>query len=141
MLWVLHVRECRKEARYDRLVRMRCKYCSATSHQVKNGKNRSGSQRWYCQKCERTYTPRATPTGYGKELRQQAIRLHLEGMSYRGIGRVLGVHHQSIINWLQDHADQLPEPTATSEVIDVAELDELYTFMGKKSPLDTESTS
>jgi transposase-like protein len=41
--------------------------------------------------------------GYDPQLREQAIRLYLEGMSFRGIGKVLRVNHQSVSNWVNAH--------------------------------------
>lgn len=107
---------------------------------MKNGKNPSGSQRWFCQDCQRTYTPKAMPMGYGQAKHRQALRLYLEGMSYRAIGRMLEVHHQTVINWVEAHAAQLPEPPMSDEVA-VVELDELYTFVEKKAQADTACTS
>ena len=120
---------------------MECKYCKATEKQVKNGKNPSGSQRWFCQICQRVYTPKANAIGASPERKKQAIRLYLEGLSFRAIGRLLAVHHQTVINWIQAHADDLPDPPLSAEEIQVVELDELYTFVGKKSPVDTGSMS
>ena len=69
---------------------------------------------------------------YAQEQHRQALRLYLEGMSFRAIGRMLEVHHQTVINWVQVHAQQLPSPPVSEEVA-VAELDELSTFMDKKT--------
>lgn len=119
---------------------MRCEKCNSKENQVKNGKNPSGSQRWYCKACERVYTPKASAM-YGEEKHRQAVRMYLEGMSFRAIGRLLEVHHQTVINWIEAHAKQLPDPASDIESVEVIELDELFTFAGKKSPQDTESTS
>lgn len=119
---------------------MRCLNCNSQDQQVKNGKNPSGSQRWYCKKCERVYTPEISEL-YGKEKRRQAVKMYLEGMSFRAIGRLLEVHHQTVINWIEAHADTLPEHVSKTESVGVIELDELFTFSGKKSLQDTESTS
>ena len=52
------------------------------------------------------------------------------------IGRLLNVHHQSVINWVNAYAVNLPE-APTPEEVDAVEMDELYTFIGEKK---TEST-
>jgi transposase len=67
----------------------------------------------------------------------QAIKLYLEGNSLRSIGRILKVTHQSVSNWIEAYSQQLP-PSALPEKPQVAELDELYTFIGNKK---TPSTS
>src|ERR671938_463877 len=40
---------------------MSCPSCQSTTRQVKHGRNPSGSQRYLCQGCKRTYTPEPTP--------------------------------------------------------------------------------
>ena len=58
--------------------------------------------------------------------------MYLNGMGFRGIERVTGVHHTMVINWVKQVGDLLPDsynPEITSEV---GELDELETFIGKK---------
>jgi transcriptional regulator with XRE-family HTH domain len=57
--------------------------------------------------------------------------MYLEGMSLRAIGRVIGVSPQSVSNWLRAQASQLP-PAPMPDDIDVAELDEMFTFIGDK---------
>jgi transposase-like protein len=63
--------------------------------------------------------------------------MYLDGLSFRQIGRQLGVSHASVMNWVKEHADQLPE-TPMPEEVDTVEMDELYTFIGDKK---TGSTS
>jgi transposase-like protein len=38
--------------------------------------------------------------GYDEAIREMAVRLYLEGMSFRGVGKVLSVHYLSVINWV-----------------------------------------
>ena len=108
-----------------------CPYCHATEQQVKAGKNPSGSQRWKCQHCQRRYTPEPNDNGYPQGLRRQAVKLYVDGMNYRRIARHLQVDHKSIINWVKAYTDQLPEVSVPGDVNN-AELDELFTFVGKK---------
>jgi transposase-like protein len=74
--------------------------------------------------------------GYSEELRAQAIKMHLEGMSFRAVGRALGVNFQSVINWFNAAHDELPhqvEETSPTQTLATVEIDELYTFVGKKT--------
>ena len=116
-----------------------CRYCGSNSRVQRSGYNRGGSQRLRCEDCQRYFTPEPKPRGYESELRRQALKLYLEGMSLRGIGRQLSITHQSVSNWLNAYHDQvLPAqveddtPTEVVEVVEVVEVDELYTFVGKK---------
>ena len=57
--------------------------------------------------------------------------MYMDGLSYRQIGRQLGVSHASVINWVRAHVEQLPE-TPMPEKVETVEMDELYTFIGDK---------
>ena len=110
---------------------MRCPKCQSTKGQVKNGLNKSGSQKYLCRACGRVYTPAPNPNGYGDEIRLLAIRMYVEGNSYNAIGRILKVNPQSVVNWVKHYTAQLPAAPVPSQP-KIAELDELYTFIGKK---------
>jgi transposase-like protein len=86
----------------------RCPYCHTEEDQVRAGWNLSGTQRMKCQRCQRRYTPRPHPERYSELLQSEAVHLYLSGMSFRAVARRLGVHHQSVINWVNAYARQLP---------------------------------
>ena len=112
---------------------IKCSYSNNSEGQVKAGMNKSGSQRYRCQQCQRRYTPAPTQHGYSDVIRQKAIENSVDGMNYRRIGRLLGVDHHTVMNWVKAHTDRLtdspPLPTTAPEV---SELDELYSFIGDK---------
>ena len=111
-----------------------CPHCHRSTQQVKNGRTPAGSQRYLCRACRRKYTPDPRPQGYGADLRRRALQLYVEGMNLRRIGRTLGVVHQTVANWVAAHADTLPaQPPQPEGPVAVAELDELYTFIGQKT--------
>jgi transposase-like protein len=110
---------------------MECKTCKTKKHQVKNGKNPSGSQKYLCQKCSRTYTPEPKKQGYSKDMRLLAVRMYVEGNSYNAIGRILKVNPQSVVNWVKAYTNQLPAAPMPKQP-KIAELDELYTYLGDK---------
>ena len=113
-------------------------HCHCSTPQVKNGRTRAGSQRYLCRACQRKYTPNPQPQGYGADLRRQAVQLYVDGMNLRRIGRTLGVVHQTVANWVAAHADALPaQPPQPNTPVEVAELDELYTFVGNKKTSPT----
>jgi transposase-like protein len=88
-----------------------CPYCQSTYNQVKAGYNPSGSQRYLCNTCDRTYTPLPNQRGYPVDVRFQAIELYQKGNSFRAVARKLGVGTQSVINWVRstDGVDQMKE--------------------------------
>lgn len=110
-----------------------CPHCQRTDQQVKNGKTKTGSQLYKCKACNRKYTPEPKANGYTETVKQQAIRLVLDGNSQRQAARHAGVSHGTVANWFKAYADALPEELpGTGTQVDVAEQDELFTFIGKK---------
>lgn len=108
-----------------------CPYCQAEGKQVKNGRNPSGSQKYKCKACHRVHTPSPKPVGYAAEVREEALRLYVDGLNLRRIARILGVNHQSVANWVKAAAQELP-PAPVPDDPKVIELDELFTFVEKK---------
>jgi hypothetical protein len=96
------------------------------------GHNRAGTQRYRCLACRRNFTPAPKEQGHGAALHEQAVRFYLEGMSLRAIGRLLGVVHQSVANWVAAAGMQLPEAVADAAPTETVEVDELLTFVGRK---------
>ena len=102
--------------------------------------NKSGSQRYRCQGCHRRYTVNPTEHGYSGEIRRQALEHYVDGMNLRRIGRVLGIDHQTVANWVKAHVAQLPDsPPLPATAPEVCELDELFTFIGDKKTRSTSS--
>ena len=98
---------------------------------VKAGKNASGSQRYQCKHCKGYVTPAPKPKGHAPSLQTMALKLYLEGNGLRRIGRLLGVAHQTVTNWInRTHAHLTPAPQPVQSA--VIELDELFTFVQSK---------
>jgi transposase-like protein len=115
---------------------MKCPSCQANKKQCKVGFNQSGSQKYRCYECGKNYTPEPNLNGYPPEKRLKAIKLYLEGNSFRSIERLLKVNHQSVANWVKAYSEKLPK-AKVPEKPRVAELDELFTFIGKKKTKST----
>jgi hypothetical protein len=104
---------------------MACPRCQTTTRQIRDGRTPAGSQRLRCKQCGCRYTPAPKESGYDEEVRLQALTLHLEGISLREIGRLLGVNHQSVANWINDYSNYLP-PDLPPSILEIAELDGFY---------------
>ena len=63
----------------------------------------------------------------------RAYQLYLKGMGMRAIGRVLGIHHKTVSRWLVQAAQALPASPPQTEAGSFIEIDELCTFIAKKS--------
>ena len=93
----------------------KCPYCHNTDKQSKAGKTDVGSQRWRCKPCNRRYTPEPKQM-YSDEMRYQAIKLYVDGASFRQVARHFEIDHVTVMNWVKAHAAQLPpalEPGAS----------------------------
>lgn len=90
-----------------------------------------GKQRYQCQDCRRYYVLDPQPRGLEPSLRRMAVRLYIEGNGFRRIGRLLGVNHQTVVNWIKaEEAAQPPAPMPQENAI--VEMDELYALHQKK---------
>ena len=111
---------------------IQCPHCTSSEQQTKSGHTRTGSQRYKCRECQRLYTPEPKPLGYPDETKREAVRLYLEGTNFRRIGRVLGVNHQSVVNWVNAYHAALPAAELSVAAPETLEMDELFTFIGSK---------
>jgi transposase-like protein len=116
-----------------------CPICHSSHRQIKNGHTLSGSQQYRCQACQKTYNPHPKQQGYPPALKQQALQMYVDGLSFRRIARLLGVNHQSVVNWVNAAHKALPaaKPPSSGETVAVIEMDELFTFVGSKKPMST----
>lgn len=110
---------------------MKCPHCEKEDRQNKAGTTKAGSQRYRCMYCQRKYTPAPKPRGYPQKIRQQGIQMYVDGINFRRVARHLGVNHQTVVNWVQQHAENLPQPPTPAHV-ETAELDEVFSFIGNK---------
>ncbi|HEU5369894.1 MAG TPA: hypothetical protein VFU69_15585 [Ktedonobacterales bacterium] len=106
-----------------------CPHCQQDHYVIKSSFNRTGSQRYRCQSCRRYFTPDPKPAGYDQSVRRQALQLYLEGTSLRAVGPLLGLHHQSVSNWITEAAQALPAQITDATPTETREVDELYTFV------------
>lgn len=66
--------------------------------------------------------------------------MYVNGMGFRGISRVTGVAHTTIINQVKQVGKLLPDTYEAEDTPQVGEVDELQTFIGKKKQsLDLDS--
>jgi transposase-like protein len=114
-----------------------CPYCLSPRQVIKSGFNDSGSQRLRCQACHRYFTPAPKPAGVALATRNFALKLYLEGTSLRAIGRLLHINHQTVANWVAAEADRLPDQVSDHTPTENVEIDELFTFIGKKKSKST----
>src|SRR5258708_18059516 len=109
-----------------------CPHCARDTKQRKDGRTKAGSPRYRCGYCQRKYMPKPKEQGSAAEIRQQAVKLYVDGMNFRRIARHLKVNHQSVINWVNAYIATLPDQVPQPEAVTTVELDEVFTFIGGK---------
>lgn len=107
---------------------MQCPRCKS-NHIVKNGW-RKEKQNYLCRNCRRQFVAAHEPKGYGEQVKKHCLTLYCNGMGFRGIERSTGVCHNTVINWVKQVAQQIPDENY--EIPQTAQLDELQTFVGSK---------
>ena len=113
---------------------MKCPECLST-HVNKNG-HKKGKQNYICVGCSRQFIDCYLPhKGYSEEVKRECLQMYVNGMGFRAIERVKGVHHTSIINWVKQVGELLHDAYEPETIPLVGELDELETFVGKKNKL------
>lgn len=110
---------------------MNCPECGSPETS-KNGHQR-GKQNYICKRCSRQFVESYSPRGYSDDVKQQCLKMYLNGMGFRGIERVTGVNHNTIINWVRLAGLALPDAPSSNQIPEMAELDELQTFVGSKT--------
>jgi hypothetical protein len=55
-----------------------------------------------------------------------------ECSGFRAIQRVKKVHHTTVINWVRELGNTLPNSPEYNEIPEITQVDELETFVGKK---------
>ncbi len=85
---------------------------------------RRGKQNHLCVDCGRQFSD---------DVRRIYLRTYLNGNGVRAIERVPGVHHTTVITWVKETVELLPDTYDPDEIPEVGELDELQTFCGNIS--------
>jgi len=65
-------------------------------------------------------------------VKRQCLEAYLNQMGFRAIERHHKVHHTTVIQWVKEAGEQLPNAPSLEESPDVAQLDELQTFVASK---------
>ncbi len=61
------------------------------------------------------------PLGYSDDIKRECLELYLNSMGFRAISLVKHVHHTTVIYWVKQLADRLPDAPAESNIPEVTE--------------------
>ncbi len=109
---------------------MKCPECGG-EHIRKNG-HRQHKQNYICVGCGRQFLTEYEPRGYSDDVKRLCLKMYVNGMGVRGISRVTDIAHTTILNWIEQSGERLPEFYDPKQHPQVGELDELETYVGKK---------
>lgn len=80
---------------------MSCPKCQFEKR-VKNGFFKK-KQRYKCKNCGCNYTLTFEENQEKEKKRRFALSMYLEGLGFHSIGRLLGVSHVSVMNWVRKY--------------------------------------
>ena len=114
---------------------MHCPKCISKEY-VRSGFTK-GKQRYKCRQCKCNST-QSHRRGAPLEKKLMALRLYLEGMGFRAIGRILKVNNVTVLNWIRTLGKSVKVYVQTNmpddiRHIDIIELDEMWHFTKKKN--------
>ena len=103
---------------------------------IKNG-IKYNKQRYKCKKCGCHFTQSYT-NGASLETKLLALKLYLEGMGFRSIGRIMNVNNVTVLNWIRTMGSSVKTYVRTHmpddiRHVDVIEMDEMWHFTVKKT--------
>ena len=111
-----------------------CPQCNSID-MVKNGTDYKGAQKFHCHNCK-AYGTLNAQGHYSEDEKATILRAYRERASMRGVERIFGTARQTLARWILEEAAKLPDLADTLEDArpdDVLELDELWSFVLKKS--------
>jgi transposase-like protein len=111
---------------------------------IQYGKSRQGQQRYQCKTCQRTFNEHTGTLFYGRKRSETEILECLawlaEGVRISSISRTKGIKEDTILAWLREaarHAEQVEAVLLNDYRIGPAQIDGLWTYVGRKESKKT----
>lgn len=108
--------------------KMECKNCKLKC--IKKGFNKT-RQRWFCKSCGYHFQEEYIYHRCSREDEKMIVKLHNEGVSINGIGRLLRMSKSNVINKIRYIATQIAKPEVMEDQQEY-EADEMHTFIKRK---------
>ncbi len=86
---------------------MQCPECGG-EHIRKNG-HRQHKQNYICVSCRRQFLTQYEPRGYSEDVKRLCLKMYVNGMGVRAISRVTDIAHPTILNWIEQSGELLPD--------------------------------
>ncbi len=89
-------------------------------------------QRYRCKECNYRYTvERREAKESTPEIRKLALKLYLEGLGFRSIGRILEFSHVAVYHWIRAFGAEIVS-LGDSGSASIVEIDEMHSYIGSK---------
>ena len=111
---------------------MDCPRCKFTTN-CKSGITK-GRQRYKCKSCGYYYTVERKSDVKTDETCRMALEMYLEGVGFRGIGRLLRISFWTVYQWVKKWGEQIDLPIR-EESVSIVELDEMHSYIMQKKLL------
>ena len=112
---------------------------------IRYGKSNEGRQRFQCHTCRKTFNERTGTLFYNRKTEEQDIleclALLAEGTRISSISRAKGIKEDTILSFLREaaqHAEQVEAILLNDYHISRAEIDGLWTYVGRKQEKKSE---
>lgn len=108
-------------------------------HIIRYGKTKAGRQRFQCKSCQKTFNERQGTVFYQRKTEEkdilECLALLAEGSRISSISRVKAIKEDTILSFLRhaaDHAEQIEAILLNDYRITQAQIDGLWTYVGRK---------
>ena len=85
------------------------------------------------EKCKFRHTVITKSTAATLDIKRQALKLYLEGLGFRSIGRILKFSNVSILRWIRSYGNKLTKLQKQGKAPQEIEIDEMHTYVSKKN--------
>ena len=115
-----------------------CPNCNSDKY-VKSGiiNNR---QRYKCKSCGYNFTVNKIGKKIDDYYVNKALQLHLEGLTYREIERILGISHVTVMNWVKKYGIKRPHNPNYHPTYKILNLEELAIYFAEPKNLTGSGT-
>ena len=79
---------------------LHCRHCQS-QNVIRHGKDASGTQRYRCHDCTRTFRQQPKSRTRPQEFQATVLAAYQERASMRGVCRILGIDRETLTNWLK----------------------------------------
>ncbi len=82
-----------------------CNVGECLSQHIRKNRHPTHKQNYICLQCGSQLAGFYDPPGYSQDIKAFCLKMYVNGMGFRGISRVTGVPHTTILNWVKQVSD------------------------------------